>query len=385
MRHKVCITEAASRNLLREGQQDKGEPQGDYRKMIMKTRMLLGVTLLTAFAGCGEVGPSLPARAQPQVVFDAAPAGANQVSGQAFNADPTKIKVVVYALRDEWYIQPQIDAPFTNISADGSWESFTHPWDRIEVLLVNPADYTPAAAQTTNPALDPAVLAWAEYSPAGPLSLDFSGRTWAIKRTGDEPTDRVGPGPNFWSNNPSVVNVAPDGLHLKITQVNGLWQCGEIYLLQSLGYGTYTMRIGSPLDRIDHSTVAAPLFLYAVPGQELDNEYSGPGGLIPGLNNAQFVVQPFTVPGNLARYVQPATAQFTTQMEWRADHVTFSAWNGWSDAPAPADIISQWIYRGAYIPPPGQRVHINLWLLNGRAPASGAGDEMIIRSFSFRP
>ena len=131
--------------------------------------------------------------------------------------------------------------------------------------------------------------------------------------------------------------------------------------------------------------MAAPLFLYAVPGQELDNEYSGPGGLIPGLNNAQFVVQPFTVPGNLARYVQPSTAQFTTQMEWRADHVTFSAWNGWSNAPAAADIISQWIYRGAYIPPPGQRVHINLWLLNGRAPASGAGDEMIIRSFSFRP
>lgn len=97
--------------------------------------MLLGVTVLTAFAGCGEAGPSLPARVQPQVVFDAAAAGSAQVSGHAFNADPTKIKVVVYALRDEWYIQPQIDVPFTNISADGSWESSTHPWDRIEVLL----------------------------------------------------------------------------------------------------------------------------------------------------------------------------------------------------------------------------------------------------------
>ena len=46
--------------------------------------------------------------------------------------------------------------------------------------------------------------------------------------------------------------------------------------------------------------------------------------------------QPYTVPGNIVRYVQPSTAQFTLRMEWRADHVSFSAWNGWSpDRTAP--------------------------------------------------
>jgi hypothetical protein len=73
-------------------------------------------------------------------------------------------------------------------------------------------------------------------------------------------------------------------------------------------------------------------------------------------------------------------------MEWAADHVTFWAWNGWSSTPAPTDIIFQWTYTGASIPPVGQeRVHINLWLLNGSAPISGAGDEMIIHSFNFQP
>src|SRR5581483_8034725 len=138
---------------------------------------------------------------------------------------------------------------------------------------------------------------------------------------------------------------------LKINQISGNWQCGEVYLTQSLGYGTYTVQASSRLDQLDKNTVAAPLFIYAAPGQELDNEYSGSGGLVPSPHNAQFVVQPYTVPGNIMYYTQPSTAQFTTQIQWSADHVTFIAWNGWSSTPAPSDIINQWTYTGSYIPP----------------------------------
>jgi hypothetical protein len=321
----------------------------------------------------------------PAVTLDTPAAGATQLSGRAYNVDPTKIKVVIYALTNQWYVQPLVATPFTNISADGTWVSATNPWSSIVVLLVDPANYAPAATEITNPALDPGVLAWTEY-PSGPVSVDFSGRTWGIKATGTAPSDVFDPGPNFWSNSSSVVNVAADGLHLKITQINGMWQCGEVYLLQSLGYGTYTVQVSSHVDQLDPNTVAAPLFIYAAPGQELDNEYGGAGGLIPSPYSAQFVVQPYTVAGNIVRYVQPSTSQFTTQMEWRADHVTFRAWNGWSTAPAPGDIIYQWTYTGGYIPPPGQeRVHINLWLLNGDAPVSGNGDEMVVSSFTFQP
>jgi hypothetical protein len=252
-------------------------------------------------------------------------------------------------------------------------------------LLVDPTNYTPAPTEITNPALDAGVLAWTEY-PSTPISVLFSGYTWGIKVSGSVAGDQFDPGPKFWSSDPSVVSVAADGLHLKINQINGNWNCGEIYLTQSLGYGIYTVQVNSHLDQLDPNTVAAPLFIYAAPGQELDNEYSGSGGLVPSPNNAQFVVQPYTVPGNIIHYVQPYTAQFTTQMEWRSDHVTFTAWNGWSAAPTASTIIYQWSYTGSYIPVPGQeRVHINLWLLNGAPPVHGAGDQMVIGSFNFQP
>ena len=311
--------------------------------------------------------------------------GADQLSGYAYNVDPSTTAVVIYVLTNQWYVQPYVDAPFTSIAADGSWQAYTHPWQSIVVLLVNPASYTPLPTETSNPALDPAVIAWTAY-PSGPASVQFSGYTWGIKTTGNAPTDQYDPGPNFWSNDPTVVYVDSDGLHLKITEIDSEWQCAEVYLLQSLGYGVYTVQIASHLDQLDQNTVAAPLFIYAATNQELDNEYSGLNGLIPLPDDAQFVVQPYTVPGNIVRYVQPSTSQVTSQIEWRADHVTFSAWNGWTSTPAPGDMIYQWTYTGSYIPPVGQeRVHINLWLFNGNAPVNGTGDEMVINSFSFQP
>lgn len=322
---------------------------------------------------------------EPMVTLNPPAPGATQLSGHAYNVNPKSTAVVIYALTNQWYVQPFADAPFTTINSDGSWVNSTNPWNTLVILLVDPATYTPAATEITNPALDPGVLAWTQYPP-GPVSVNFSGYTWGIKMTGNSQSDQFDPGPNFWSNDPSVVNAAADGLHLKISEINGMWQCGEVYLTQSLGYGTYTVHISSPLDRLDQNTVAAPLFLYAGTNQEVDNEYSGAGGLIAAPNNAQFVVQPYTVPGNSVQYVQPVIAQFTSQIEWMPDHVTFTAWNGWSATPSETNIIYEWRYTGSPMPPPGpERVHINLWLLNGNSPVSGVGDEMVINSFIFQP
>lgn len=355
---------------------------------------------LAALAGCvGGVGGSTGGASatsalacstqegtgQPVVCLNDPPAGATELSGSALNIDPANAKVVIYALTNQWYVQPTVAAPFTDISAGGSWASSTNPWNSVVVLLVNPATYAPAATQTANPASAPGVLASMQYPASGPISLDFSGYTWGIKTTDNVPGARLSPGPNFWSSDSSVVNVASDGLHLKIALIDGQWQCAEVYLLESLGYGTYTVQVASPLNHLDRNTVAAPLFLYAPSGHELDSEYSGSGGLISTPNNAQFVVQPYTVLGNIVQYNQPSSAQFTTQIEWRADHVTFSAWNGWSNSPTSGDMIYQWTYTGADIPAPGQEsVHINLWLFKGSAPMSGSGDEMVINSFTFR-
>ena len=347
--------------------------------------MIIAVLAFVGITSCGSSNGNSTPGGQATVVIDAPAAGATQLSGHAYNVDPNTTKVVIYVLTNEWYVQPLANAPFTSIAADGSWHSSTNPWTSIVVLLVNPSVYTPTSTEITNPALDLGVIAYVTY-PAAPVSVSFSGYTWGIKITGAVLGDQFDPGPNFWSNSPSVVNVAPDGLHLNIAQTGGLWQCSEVYLTKSLGYGTYTVQVNSHLDQLDANVVAAPLFIYAAPGQELDNEYSGSGGLIPNPYNAQFVAQPFTVSGNIVRYTQPSTTQFTSQMVWRANQVTFSVWNGWASAPTASTLIYQWIYTGGDIPPVGQeRVHINLWLLNGSAPVSGVGGSMVISSFTYQP
>jgi hypothetical protein len=369
---------------------DRSEPSNELAVQAngsdVKTRIRTIIAVASLFMGCGVPAPPPHPGGPPAVTLNTPAPGATQLSGYAHNIDPAKIKVVIYVLTDRWYVQRFVSAPFTDISADGSWTSPTHSWQRIAILLVDPAKYIPAATETTNPALDAGVLAWTEYPP-GPVSVSFSGRKWGIKETGGVPTDQFDPGPNLWSNNPAVVNVADDGLHLKIVQVSGMWECAEVYLLESLGYGTYTVQVGSHLDHLlDQNTVAAPLSIYAAPGQELDNEYSGMGGLIPKPYDAQFVIQPYAVLGNVQQYVQPSTPQFTSQVEWHRDRVTFRSWKGWVKVPTPTDILRQWVYTGSYIPPAGQeRVHINLWLLKGSAPVNGVGDEMIIRWFSFQP
>ena len=328
---------------------------------------------------------------QPSITINAPAIGATQLSGMTYNTNTTQDKVVVYVLTNQWYVQPLIAASFTNIETGGWWSTSTNPWNTIVALLVNPANYTPAAMEITNPALDPGVIAWAQYPP-GPISVQFSGYTWGIKMTGSAPGDQFNPGPNFWSDDPSVVSVACDGsLHLQINQINGVWQSAEVFLTKSLGYGTYTVKVASHLDQLPLNTVAAPLFIYAAPGQEFDNEYSGPDGLttIAAPNNAQFVVQrpdgQFISGTNLLTYPQPSTAQFTTQMVWSATQVTFTSWNGWANDPTSNTEIATWTYNGAPIPQPGQeRVHINLWLYGGTAPATGTGNEMTINSFSFQ-
>jgi hypothetical protein len=345
--------------------------------------IMIGATLFSCGGGSSS-GSGNPFGTQPGVTIDTPMPGASQLSGKAYNVDITTDKIVIYVLTNEWYVQPYVATPFTDISSDGSWTSSTHGWQDIVVLVVNPNTYKPAATEITNPALDPGVIAWTQY-PTGPVSLSFSNRTWGIKMTGNVQTDQFNPGPNFFSNDSSVVSVQGDGLHLKINHLNGQWQCGEVYLLQSLGYGIYRAQVSSRLDQLDPNTVAAPFFIYAGPSQELDNEYSGLGGIVPRPNTAQFVVQPYYISGNIVYYKQPSTNQFTTQMEWRADHVTFTAWNGWSSTPSADDLIYEWTYSGIYLPLPGQeRVHINIWLLNGGAPTTGTGDEMVISSFSYQ-
>lgn len=107
---------------------------------------------LISLACAAGVESSLEGQSLPVVALNPPAAGTSQLSGRAYNVDTNTTKVVIYALTNQWYVQPLADAPFTEIAADGSWSSFTNPWSSLVVLLVNPADYALATTEITNPA-----------------------------------------------------------------------------------------------------------------------------------------------------------------------------------------------------------------------------------------
>ena len=308
----------------------------------------------------------------PEIKIVGLSPGASTVHGMANNIDASKTRVVMWALTNNWYVQPYTDSPYTTICGDGSWSNYTHSWKRIVVLLVD-SRYIPGSVRYDYPAFETGVLAWDQYPPPRPdLPLQFSGYSWGIK-VSEDPFD---PGPNYWSDNPDNIWIDGQGLHLKITYQNGHWTTSEIYLLQSLGYGEYMVHLVSRVDSLDGRVVFAP-FVYETTSREIDIEFSR--ALMPTPNNAQYVVQPYTHAGNMTRFIMPPVQYSTHRFIWRADRIEFMSWKGLEESPSPDSIINSWIYTGDDIPPPGgERMRFNLWLYGGNPPLSGIGDEIIV-------
>jgi hypothetical protein len=179
---------------------------------------------------------------------------------------------------------------------------------------------------------------------------------------------------------------------LRVTQRNGQWYCAEVVSRRAFGYGTYRFFLASAEDTLDPNIVFG-MFTYdddptASNGhRELDLELSRWSNASDP-TNAQFVVQPFDVPGNLTRWTLPAGAALTTHsFTWSSGRVDFVSHNG-VIAPPPTSVpqTAIWSRLGSAVPTPGdERVHINLWLFNTAAPSNGQEAEVIISRFAFIP
>jgi len=205
-------------------------------------------------------------------------------------------------------------------------------------------------------------------------TVNFSGYDWQVK------SGHNAPGPNYWNDSTSGVSVDTTGkLHLFVTNVAGQWKSSEVYLDKSFGYGTYEFVIESRVDLIDKNLIAAP-FLYADDTRELDIEFTRWG--VEDGDNLLFSVQPTTgaAPTNEKTILLPAITGVTTnKIEWTGDYIRFSVYED-------SKKLAGWEYNGQNNFIPGnERVHINFWQLNGKAPASGKTEEIIFKSFSFKP
>ncbi|MFH1373438.1 MAG: hypothetical protein ABII79_06570 [bacterium] len=350
---------------------------------------LIGTLFLTSgFVGCnGEddnpVTPEAPTgivgdtTLPPEITIIGLQPGDDVVKGTANNLDTGNVRVVLWAKTDRWYVQPWINSPYTYVKSDGSWESWTHPWWRMLALLVDNS-YDPGAVREHHPANDPGVLARDEYpEPSGDRILNFSGYSWRVKHS-----DYAGPGPNAFSD--SIANVWLDGqgLHLKTNYHHDTWQCAEVVLDHSLGYGTYVFQVDSRIDSLDYNAVFAG-FVYESQSREIDIEFSR---VLANPHNAQYVVQPWNVSGNIVHYDMPAVAKTSHRFIWTADSISFKSWRGHEADPTHATLIYQWEYTGGDIPPPGgERMRFNLWLFDGDPPEQNKADEVVVSSFSFSP
>ena len=111
--------------------------------------------------------------------------------------------------------------------------------------------------------------------------------------------------------------------------------------------------------------------------REIDIEFARWGNALDP-TNAQFVVQPYGTLGNLKRFLQPLATPSVHSFAWAAKSVTFAS----RDATGRA--IADWRYGGRSVPRAGaERVHLNLWLYNGRPPTDGAEQEVVVSKLSF--
>lgn len=221
----------------------------------------------------------------------------------------------------------------------------------------------------------------------GSRTIVFSGYEWDVRKS-DEPET---PDYNYFSDsNDNVWIDSTDRLHLRITQRDSLWYCAEVVIGPALGHGMYIFQVGSRIGELDENVVLG-LFHYDYGSgdpfhREMDIEFSrwgyeyGP--------NAQFVVQPWEVEGNLYRWNLPGETEFSTHCYyWTTDSIRFVSAKGYQVSPPFDSVIDQWTYREKdRIPQPGsERVRLNFWLSLARAPSDSVEPEVIVESFQHIP
>ena len=210
-------------------------------------------------------------------------------------------------------------------------------------------------------------------------TVSWNGASWQVKTS----NAAVGPGPNIFSK--ANVGVDASGfLHLKIAKdASGRWTTAEVIAPTSLGYGTYTFTVATPLNALDPNVVLG-LFTWSDKApyahREIDVEASRWGNAADP-TNAQFVVQPYNLANHLVRFDATGTVRTLQRFTWRAGSVVFESRQADTGA-----LISAYTYTGADVPKPGdERVHLNLWLFGGAAPSNGLPVEVVVQSFAFAP
>ena len=354
--------------------------------MLLRARQLLSAAAIAVAVACGSGstgGGGVRPEIQITTVPEAGSGGAERmarIAGRVTGAAPGH-RVVLFARAGVWWVQPLTADPFTLVRPDSTWESTTHLGTEYAALLVD-ASFRPPDTAETLPS-GPSVLAVATVKGTGsvgsaaPRVLTFSGYEWDVRQI---PSDRGGQNEydpaNAWTD-------AQGLLHLKLANRNGAWTSAEVILTRSLGHGTYafTVRDTSAID----PAAAFGMLTWDDEGadqnhREMAIEISRWGD--PGVPNAQFVIQPYYVAANVARFAAPK-GTLTHSFRWEPGRASFRTTRGTNARGT--DVVAQHVFTSGIPTPGGERVRMNLYRFR-YAPRPPQGDvEVVIERFQYLP
>jgi hypothetical protein len=293
-------------------------------------------------------------------------------------------QIVLYSKSGQWWVQPLADEPFTKIQPDGNWLATIHMGTEYAALLVGPG-YHPAAILNALPTRGGNIAAVAivkgtNIAPVANKIVHFSGYDWKARSIGSTRGGR----PNKYD--PANVWTDDKGaLHLKIARGSGGdWTSAEVALTRSFGYGTYVFVVRDSA-RLEP---AAALSLYtwdesdaSQNHREVDVELSRWG--IVANKNAQYVVQPYYISENVARFTVPP-GPVTHSFQWEAGRTLFRSVRGTS-AHAGSGTVSEHLFTSGVPTPGGETVHLNLCIAGGVVVPLQNEAEVVIEKFEYFP
>jgi hypothetical protein len=296
-------------------------------------------------------------------------------------------KIVLYAedVNGIWWVQPQAIQPFVTIKSDSSWETSTHLGIEYAAILVD-SGYRPPATTNVLPGQGGKVLTVTVVKGVGPLvravsrKLQFSGYEWKTPMNVTSVRNGL---PNAYD--PANATIDPKGrLHLYIVRKDDRWTCSNVVLTHSFGYGTYLFS----LEDVSHLEPAAVLTLFTWDDlgadqnhREMDIEISRWGN--PAIKNAQFVMQPYYVPLNVARFATPP-GQVTYSFQWEPAKVSFQALRG-GDGISQRGTVATHVFTSGVPSPGSESVSMNFCAFAfSKVPLEGDA-EVVIDKFQFLP
>jgi hypothetical protein len=349
---------------------------------------VLGLALLFfVLAGCR----ARPDAVAPTIEFSKIPPAAqggrervDTISGRVTGARAGQ-KIVIYARSGPWWVQPWPDKPLIPIQPDSTWSTETHLGFEYAAMLVDPG-YRPPPTMDVAPTLGGSVVAinlvkgTGEVALAPTVPIHFSGYDWNVRTIAG---DRGGLNNPY---DPDNVWVDSSGaMHLRIKKKNGRWTCAEVELSRSLGYGTYVMVVRD-VSRLEPAVVLSLNTFDDWGGdqhyRELDVEISRWGDA-KSKNNAQYGIQPFYVPGNVAPFVAPL-GTLTHSMHWEFGRATFQTVRG-NSIRAGAPVIAEHAFT-AGVPSSGkERFQFLFYVIASEKYPVQGDNEVVIEKFEYLP